>query len=178
MVMQANPRFGNRIIVLVIALILAIASFFLEWGTIPLTADHLRREAMPEAPALGAEVNRVLSDVIGGMTGLRISVTGRTGRLMIGNVGVPYWVGILAVAVALAMSGTNAVGFSNVPRWIIGILLLAGGLMATWTLILFITDGSPGIGVFLFAVAVLLGLFQLALGKAREGTGGAFAATS
>ena len=94
------------------------------------------------------------------MVGMSVSANGLSGSLIIVQIVIPYWVGIVAAILGLFMLATNIVRFSSVPRWIIAGLFLSAALMTFWSLVVIISNGTISIGILLFSMAIGIGLFQ------------------
>jgi hypothetical protein len=161
--MESNTQPGNRVILLIIAATLAVSSLFVNWGTITLTSKNIRESIITSTPSLGlAQLDEMFSDLLQGMVGHKVPVTGMSGRLVAGPVVVPYWVTVTTAILGLLMLATNVVRFSSVPRWVIGALLLSAASMAGWALFVIMANGTIQVGILLFATAIGIGLFQLA----------------
>ena len=162
-----NPQTGNRVILLVIAFALGLSSLFVPWGSVPLSAELLQNSKI-SSPALQGGLEGMLDNMVTQMVGMEIKLDGRNGRLRAAGVSIPYWIGISGVLLGLFMLGANLVGFSSVPKGIIGFLFVIGAIMALWALIFIVGNGTIGVGIFLIVGAVGIGLFQLARSSSVE----------
>ncbi|TLD70515.1 hypothetical protein FEM03_12380 [Phragmitibacter flavus] len=157
--MTPNPKLGNRIILLSVAIVFAVASLFAQWGTIKLTADDLRDSMTINGQKVGME--GMLSGMMSSMlTGMTVPLTGQNGSVGLGPIKLPYWLAIAAVIFGLAVTITNATGISDVPRNIIRGLLGFGLVISLWALVVMLLRGSIGLGAFMLIGAAIAGLLH------------------
>ncbi len=153
---MTDPKLGNRIIVHVIALALAIGALFARWGVATVRPQDVKvdlNEAGGMAKALGGMMAAMLS-------GMKLPVTGLHGSLSLGGLSLPLWTAIAATVLGLALSLTNVLRVSAIPRKAVAGLLLFGAVVAVWAIVEFTIHGSVEIGGFLLLAACVAGLLQ------------------
>lgn len=160
--MTPNPKLGNRIILLSVAIVFAIASLFVQWGTITLTADDLRGSMTINGQKVGMEgMGDMFSGVMSSMmTGITVPLTGLSGNMSLGPIKLPYWLAIAAVVFGLVVTITNATGISDVPRKIIRGLFGFGLVISLWALAVMLLRGSIGLGGLMLIGAAITGFLQ------------------
>jgi len=157
-----NPKQGNRTILLLLAVTMAIAAIFVQWGIVTVTADDLRESITINGQKVSGEG---MGNVLGGMmssmfSGMNVPVSGTNGNLVLGPIKIPYWVAISAVIVGLLLTITNTFKFSDVPRILVFGLLISGIVAGIWAVIVFLANGSMGIGALLLITSSIIGLTQ------------------
>lgn len=162
--MRPNPKLGNRVILLSVAIVFAIASLFVQWGTIKLTTDDLRDSMTINGRKVGMDgAGDMISETMSSMlmlTGMTVSLTGKSGSVSLGPIKIPYWVAIAAVVFGLIVTITNAVGISDVPRGVIRGLFVSGLAISLGALVVMLLYGSAGIGALMLIGAAIVGLLQ------------------
>ena len=81
--MKTNPKLGNRVIALSVAIASAIASLFVQWGTLKLTEDDVRQSMTINGQSV---VTNEMGDMFAGMmssvmTGVAIPLSGQSGSV-------------------------------------------------------------------------------------------------
>ncbi len=157
-----NPKHGNRVILLVLAIVMAVATIFVQWGVITLTADDVRESMTINGQRVSDES---LGGMLGGMmssmlVGVPVPVTGLNGSLVLGPLKIPYWLAIAAVVIGLLLTVTNSVRFSDVSQKLVFGLLVAGIVSGAWSAVVLLTRGSIGVGPLLLIGASVIGLTQ------------------
>ena len=157
-----NPQEGNRIILLAVAIALAVAALFVQWGVITLTAEDLRESMTINGQKVsGGDMGDLLGGMMSSMmAGMSIPVSGLNGNLVLGPVKLPYWLAIAAVIAGLVFTITNSRQLSAVPRKLIYTLLASGIITGVWAAIVILTKGSMGLGALLLVAAAVIGLTQ------------------
>jgi hypothetical protein len=160
--MTPNPKLGNRIILLSVAIVFAVVSLFVQWGTVKLTADDLRESMTINGQNVGMEgMGGMLSGMMSSMmTDMSIPLTGQNGSVTLGPIKLPFWLAIAAVIFGLAVTITNATGISDVPRNVIRGLFCFGIAITLWALVVMLLRGSIDLGGLMLIGAAIAGLLQ------------------
>jgi xanthine/uracil permease len=160
--MSSQAQKGNRIILLSLAVGLAIASLFVQWGTVRFTAEMVKDELKRTDPALSGGL--LVEGLSGLMSGLladqAIPVTGQSWHMELGSVKVPCWLAVVSVVVGLLITMTNQTGFSDISRVLVVSMLAMGLVCAGWGVITLLNHGTLGVGAFLLTAAAGVGLAQ------------------
>jgi hypothetical protein len=159
---MSNPQEGNRIILLGLAIALALAALFTQWGVLTVTMEDLRESLTIDGHPVG---DGGMADSLGGMmaamlNGSRIPVTGLNGHLSLGPLKIPNWLPVLTVIAGLIFTFTNHRQLSAVPRVWVSVLLISGIVAGAWAVVLFTAKGTLGIGGILLIAAAAIGLSQ------------------
>ena len=157
-----TPRDGNRIILLSLAIAIAVASLFVQWGVMTVTADDLRGNVTVNGHKLSTEgFGGLFEGMISSMlSGASAAVSGLNGILTLGSLRIPYWLGIAAVLVGLLLTMTNLIRFSAIPKTLIVALLASGLVTGVWASVAILNRGSLGVGALLLIGASVIGLVQ------------------
>ena len=168
--MTPKHQLGNRIILLSIAIVFAVASLFVQWGTITITADDLRDSMTTGGQkfAIGGmggigDVTRLMPSI---MNGMPVALTAQSGTVNLGPLQLPYWLGIAAVVIGLAVTVTNATDLSDMPRSLIRVLCCFGVAISLWALFVMHSRGSIGIGALMLIAAAVIGFTQQSIPRA------------
>jgi|GEM_PF-6924171 len=166
--MTPKHQLGNRIILLSIAIVFAVASMFVPWGTITITIDDLRDTGGQKLAIDGmggvGDVTRLMPSM---MNGMPVALTAQSGTVNLGPLQLPYWLGIAAVVIGLAVSVTNATDLSDMPRSLIRVLCCFGVAISLWALFVMHSRGSIGIGALMLIAAAVIGFTQQGRPKGR-----------
>jgi hypothetical protein len=159
---MSNPQEGNRIILLGLAIALAMASLFVQWGVITVSADMLRESMTINGQKVG---QTGMDDMFGGMmssmmSGMQIPVSGLNGNLVLGPLKIPYWLTVVAVIAGIVFIITNSRQVSAVPQKLVFALLGFGVITAVWASVVMLTSGTIGLGAFLLLGASIIGFTQ------------------
>lgn len=157
-----NPKLGNRVIILGVAIGLAIASLFVQWGVIHISSGDLQSNMTfngQNVPAgdMGNLFGGMMSSMLSGMG---LPVNGMNGSLHLGPLKIPFWVAVIAVVCGNAITISNSVGFSEIPRTVVISLLGAGIVAGAWALIAILGSGTLGLGALLLIAASIIGMTQ------------------
>ncbi|MFO0914255.1 MAG: hypothetical protein U0795_14950 [Pirellulales bacterium] len=157
-----NPKLGNRVILLVVAITLAVASLFVQWGVIRVTAGDLQSNMTFNGQNVpSGDMENLFGGMMSSMlSGMGISVNGLNGSLFLGPLKIPFWIAIAAVVCGNLITISNNLRFSDVPRSVVISLLSAGLGAGVWGLIAFLTNGTIGLGALLLIAAAIIGLTQ------------------
>lgn len=169
--MNTNPKLGNRVIALSVAIASAIASLFVQWGTLKLTEDDVRQSMTINGQSV---VTNEMGDMFAGMmssvmTGVAIPLSGQSGSVTLGSINIPFWFAIAAVVFGLVVTITNSIGVSDVPRAIILGLLVLGVVISLWAVVVMVRHGSIGLGALLLFGSSAAGLLELKNQRQRVG---------
>lgn len=159
---MSNPQEGNRIILLALAIALALASLFVQWGVLTVSADDLRESMTINGQKVGESG---MDNLWGGMMslmmpGMKIPVSGLNGSLVLGPVKIPHWLTVAAVIAGIVFIITNSRQVSAVPQKLIVTLLAVGVITAVWASVVMLSSGSIGLGAFLLLGASIIGFTQ------------------
>jgi len=159
---MSNPQKGNRIILLGLAIALASASLFVQWGVLPVSADDIRESMTINGQKLaGSDMGDFFGGMVSSMiSGMEIPISGRNGTLVAGPLKIPYWLTIAAVIAGIVFIATNSLQVSAVPQKLIFTLLAVGGVAAVWASVVMLASGSIGLGAFLLLGASIIGFTQ------------------
>jgi len=156
-----NPQQGNRIILLLFAIALAVAAFFVQWGVVTITAEDLRESVTINGQKAGDDVSGLFGSMMTSMfSGMKVPVSGSNGNLVLGPLKIPYWLAILSVIIGLLLTVTNSLQVSAIPRKLILGLLAVGVVCGLWALVVLLTNGSIGLGSLLLVAASIIGFTQ------------------
>lgn len=159
---MTNPKQGNRILLLSLAMAIAATAIFVQWGVITITEKELH-DSMTfngqrvSGGAMGGMFDDVMSMMLVGMT---VPVSGLSGSLVLGPLTIPYWVPVAAVIIGLLLTLTNSVRFSEVPRKLVFLLLIGGLVAGAWAVVGLMAGGTLGVGPLLLIGASVIGLTQ------------------
>lgn len=157
-----NPQEGNRIILLGLAIALAVASLFVQWGVLTVSADDLRESMTINGQKVGESgMGNLFGDMMSSMiSGMKIPVSGLNGNLVLGPVKIPYWLTVAAVIAGIVFTITNSRQASAVPQKLVFTLLAIGVITAVWASVVMLSSGSIGLGAFLLLGASIIGFTQ------------------
>ena len=119
-----TPQDGNRVLLYLAAIALAVGSVFATWGTVPVTFGFgppmSDGTAYKEVPGTGSG-------------GLKVLVTGREGWVLIGSFRVPLTYAAVATTAGLLGVLLNGLGLAAVSRLLLFGPLLFGLVVSGWT---------------------------------------------
>ena len=149
-------------ILLLALMALAVASFFVEWGTTTLSKEDVRREIQHQESVKGGLPG--MGDLAGALLGgfaekIRFPVSAGNSAVFLGPLRVPFWTGSAATVFALLILITNSMRFSAVPRGVVFGLSGWGVFIATWAMVGMLVGGSVSAGVGMLLIAAAGGLF-------------------
>ena len=169
--MTPKHQLGNRIILLSIAIVFAVASLFVQWGTITITAHDLRDSTTTRGQKFAIDGMEGMRDVTrlmpSMMNGMPVPLTAQNGTVHLGPLQLPYWLGIGAVVIGLAVTVTNATDLSDMPRSLIRVLCCFGVAISLWALFVMYSRGLIGIGALMLIAAAVIGFTQQGRPKGR-----------
>lgn len=154
-----NPQKGNRLILLVTALVLAGSSLFIQWGVLTVREENLPEMnlSMNGQSVAGGALDGLLGAM---MLGREIPVTGLNGHLPLGPVTIPFWLPVGAVIAGILFTVTNQARLSAVPRKLMLALMACGVVAGVWAGIILLSEGTVGVGGFLLVTASVIGWMQ------------------
>ena len=146
-----------------LAVALAVASLFVQWGAITIATSEDLRESITingenaSGDAMGEIFGSMMSSMLSGM---RVPVSGLNGNFVLGRITIPYWLSIVAAIAGILFTITNSRKLSEIPSKLILALLLSGIVAGIWAVIALLMSGSVSIGAFLLIGASIIGLTQ------------------
>lgn len=160
---MTNPKLGNRLILLTLAIALAVGSLFTLWGVGTVTEKDLQQSSLTfgHAKVTGKPAASFMEGFLGIKPGTKIPVDGLHGQVALGPVSVPYWALVASVVLGLLLTVANSCRFADVPRKLVVGLLALCVLLMLWDVVddMF-RDATPRIGEFLAIAAAVIGLAQ------------------
>jgi hypothetical protein len=76
-----NPQQGNRTILLLLAIGMAVAAFFVQWGVVTITADDLRDSLTINGQKPGDGLGELFGGMISSLSGMKVSCHGHQRQL-------------------------------------------------------------------------------------------------
>ncbi len=153
-----QPQEGNRLILMVLALGLAIASLFVQWGVITLSGEDLTKAMVIDGQKMSGDMGGLLGGIMSSiMSEMKFPVNGMNSHLSLGPLKIPNWLMITSAMTGIVFIFTNSTGFSAIPSKVIFGLLALGITAGLWFMILVLTNGAVGVGALLLIVASVIG---------------------
>lgn len=157
-----DPKTGNRVILLGVALALAVASLYVQWGIIKIEPADLKASMTINGKQVASEG---LGEILGGvmssvLSGMEVPVSGLNGNMDVGNLKIPFWLPIAIISTGIVLTMLNAIRFSDISWKIVVALLIAGILAIIWALVGIVNHGTLGLGAFLAITSAVIGISQ------------------